>query len=240
MIRVVSFIIALTISFASCFGIIGATPVSSTDARFDAVGAFTLDEWRNLNVPIGNAVLIAPDRVVLPRHLINRRFQTRTSADGVPGAYVVRFTANADGSRGTMSQPASFLHVKITRWIVPTTRGVSDDIVIGVLEQPVTHIAPMAINWRPLMPRGGLSANLLSWGPDELNVKGALRIGGIRISSLSTATFSYRLGAYGILNDSGAAAVTYDAQGKPMLIGFLTTARSGVAMRRWQNSVLFR
>jgi len=233
-------LLIVTIAARACFGIIGATPVANTDTRFDAVGAFTLDEWRNLNVPIGNAVLIAPDRVVLPRHIINGNYRKRTSVDGTAGAYVVRFTANPDGTRGSMSNPASFFHVKVARWIFPTGRSTSDDIVIGVLEQPVTHITPMAINWRASMPRGGLPANLLSWGPDEGGIKGALRVGGIRIASLSSSTFSFKLGAYGVQNDSGAAAVSYNAQGQPMLVGFLTTARAGISMRRWQATALFR
>ncbi len=240
MLRFSVVLFAVMFAAKACFGIIGATPVASSDARFDAVGAFTLDEWRNLNVPIGNAVLIAPDRVVLPRHVINGNYRTRTSVDGTAGAYVVRFTSNPDGTRGSMSNPASFFHVKVTRWIVPNGRSTSDDIVIGVLAQPVTHITPMAINWRPSMPRGGLAANLLSWGPDEAGIKGALRIGGIRISSISNSSFSFRLGAYGVRNDSGAAAVTYNAQGQPTLVGFLTTSRSGIALRRWQASSLFR
>jgi hypothetical protein len=240
MLRFSVVLFALMFAAKACFGIIGATPVALSDSRFDAVGAFTLDEWRNLNVPIGNAVLIAPDRVVLPRHVINGSYRTRTSVDGTAGAYVVRFTSNPNGTRGSMSNPGSFFHVKVVRWILPTARTASDDIVIGVLEQPVTHITPMAINWRPSMPRGGLAANLLSWGPDEAGIKGALRIGGIRISTLSTSMFSFRLGAYGVRNDSGAAAVTYNAQGQPMLLGFLTATRSGMAMRRWQTSALFR
>jgi hypothetical protein len=219
--------------------IIGASPVPQNETRFDAVAAFTLDQWRNLNVPTGNAVLIAADRVILPRHLINSTFTQPNSADGTPGAYVVRFRANPDGSRGSMSNPSSFYHVRITRWITPHRRTSADDLVIGVLETPVTHITPMPIEWRPATVRGRIAANLLSWGPDEQNIKGQLRVGGISISSMSAGSFSWQTGAYGVLNDSGAAAVRVDRAGRTTLLGFMTTPRAGISFRRWRSADIF-
>ncbi|MFZ4572954.1 MAG: hypothetical protein ACOYN0_01070 [Phycisphaerales bacterium] len=235
-----AFVLALMLLPARAEAIIGGSVVPQEESRYDAVAAFTLEQWRDLNVPTGNAVLIAPDRVVMPRHLINSTFTQAGSADGTPGAYVVRFRVNPDGSRGSINSPASFYHVRIARWITPTGRSAADDIVIGVLETPVTHITPMPIEWRPTMTRGKLSANLLSWGPDEQNIKGQLRVGGVSVNNMGAGQLSWQLGAYGVLNDSGAAAVAVDRQGRARLLGFLTTPRAGTAFRKWRTTNLFR
>lgn len=241
--KIRTLILALLISLAlssPARAIIGGAVVSNDETRFDAVAGFTLDQWRNLNVPTGNAVLIARDRVVLPRHLINSNFTTPGSVDGTPGAYVVRFRVHPDGTRGTINNPATFYHVRIARWILPANRTQADDMVIGVLETPITHITPMPIEWRPTLRRGRLAAKLLSWGPDEQGVKGQLRAGDISINSLGSGSFSWQNGASGVLNDSGAAAVMFDAQGRPRLVGFITNPRAGISFRRWRTTAMMR
>lgn len=240
--RALSFVVITLVLFLAtpARAIIGGSVVDTNDARFDAVAGFTLDQWRNLNVPTGNAVLIAPDRVVLPRHLINDTFGNPASVDGAPSQYVVRFRVNPNGSRGSINSPSTFYHVRIASWIFPTKRTSSDDLVIGVLETPVTHITPMPIEWRPTLKRGKLAGSLLSWGPDEQGIKGQLRLGGISMNAIGSGTFSWQVGAYGVLNDSGAAAVMYDAQGRARLVGFITTPHAGISFRRWRTMRIMR
>jgi hypothetical protein len=153
----------------------------------------------------------------------------------LPGSYVVRFRVHPDGTRGEPINPASYYHVRVSRWIVPKKRTAGDDMIVGVLEVPVTHIEPMAIDYRPRLPRGGLSASLLSWGPRENGEKGQLAFGGIVVDVLGSGTLSWTLGSQGLLNDSGAAIVRTDGTGRNYLIGYVTTARSGVAFRKWRS-----
>lgn len=216
-------------------GITGAAVLDPADPRFDAVAAVTLAEWQLLNVPIGNATLISPDRVVLPRHVINSNFTTPGSTEGLPTSYVVRFRAHPDGTRGNPNNPGSYYHVRVARWIVPKKRTASDDMIVGVLEAPVTHIQPMAIDYRPRLVRGKLAASLLSWGPRETGEKGQLAFGGVFVDNLGAGSLSWTLGSQGLLNDSGAAIVRTDAAGRSFLIGYVTTARSGIAFRKWKS-----
>lgn len=231
--------LTLALPTQQALAITGASLVAQQDATYDAVAAVTLNEWRDLNVPIGNAVLIAPDRVVMPRHLVNSTFLNPTSQDGAASQYVLRFRVNPDGSRGRLSSPSSFFHVGVVRWIVPKARNSASDIVVGVLETPVTHITPMQVESHPRLIRGRLAASLLSWGPTETGEKGELRIGGIRVGQIGTSVFSWQVGSQGLVNDSGAAAVVMK-DGTARLVGFVTTARSGIVLRKWRSSTLMR
>jgi len=218
---------------------IGSTVVVAEDARLDAVAGFTLVQWQEVNNCFGNAVLVAPDRVILPRHLINSTFTARNSIDGLATDYVVRFRRRPDGGVGTASDPATFHHVRVARWVFHKDRKATDDVVIGILETPVTHITPMVVNFDAKLNRGRLAATVSSWGPDEAGIKGTLRSGGIVLSKLTSTLAQWREGVQAILHDSGAAITVTQRDGSQRLVGFVTTSGGGVSVKKWKNSVIF-
>ncbi len=234
-----SAVVVLLAGVPRAMAAVGATVVAPDDARLDAVAGFTLDQWRGANNCFGNAVLVAPDRVILPRHLINASFTMRNSIDGLPTDYVVRFRRNPNGVVGNSDNPLTFHHVRIARWVVSKDRKITDDVVIGILETPVTHIAPMVVNFDAKTSRGRLNANLSSWGPDETGVKGTLRSGGIVLSKISSNVIQWRSGVQAILHDSGAAVTVTQRDGTERLVGFVTASGSGVSFKKWKNSVIF-
>lgn len=228
--------------------ITSGTPVASNDRSFDAVAGVTLTQWRGINNVFGNATLIAPDRVILPRHLINRNFTNRRSIDGVASEYTIRFRRNIDGSVGNISNPASFHHVRVKEWIFPAGRKDSDDVVIGVLETPVLHIVPAVADLRT-KPSKNAVVTIASWGPvaNQTNVpvaKGTLLSGLMRLASADankvklTVTGRTALAPKVVNNDSGAPLLIMDT-GTPRIIGFVTTTNSGVALRQLANTRLF-
>lgn len=218
---------------------IGATVVATEDVRFDAVGGFTLTQWQGANNCFGNAVLVAPDRVILPRHLINSNYTSRLSIDPPATDYVVRFRRRPDGGVGSASDPSTFFHVRIASWVVHKDRKSYADVVIGVLETPVTHITPMVVNFDAKVKRGRLAASVTSWGPDETGAKGTVRTGAVVLSKITSTLVQWREGVQAILHDSGAAITVSYRDGTERLVGFVTYSGGGVSVKKWKNSVIF-
>jgi hypothetical protein len=233
---------------SQALGVTSGTVVANDDRRFDAVAGVTLTQWRGINNVFGNATLIAPDRVIMPRHLINRNYTNRRSVDGAPTEYTIRFRRALDGTVGNISNPASFHHVRVREWIFPAGRKESDDVVIGILESPVTHITPATVDLRT-KPSKNAVVSIASWGPVANQTttpvaKGTLLSGMMRLASADsnkiklTVTGRTALPLRVVNNDSGAPLLIMDAAG-PRIIGFVTTPNSGVAFRQLDGSRLF-
>ncbi len=239
---------AIGVTSGTTYAITSGTAVASEDRGFDAVAGVTLTQWRGINNVFGNATLIAPDRVIMPRHLINRSYTNRRSVDGAPSEYTIRFRRALDGTVGNVSNVESFYHVRVREWIFPAGRKESDDLVIGILETPVTHIAPATMDLRT-KPSKNAVVSIASWGPVATQTttpvaKGTLLTGMMRLASADSNKIKLTVSGRTALpvrvvnNDSGAPLLIMDAAG-PRIIGFVTTANSGVAFRQLDGTRLF-
>jgi len=239
--------LALGLTSTQSHAISSGNAVAPTDSRFDAVGGFTLRSWAGINNVFGNATLVAPDRIILPRHLINSSYKNRRSVDGAPSQYVVRFRRSPDGTIGNINAPTTFYHVGIQSWILPAGRNDADDVVIGILETPIYHIQPMQLDFRAKISRNQ-SVTLASWGPEApperaVVPKGRLLVGSMRLSSaskskLSLSSPSKLFPARVVKNDSGAPVLLVSGSSVRM-IGFATTANSGIALAQQDGTRLF-
>lgn len=238
---------ALGLTTTQAHAVSSGTVVAPNDSRFDAVGGFTLREWSGINNVFGNATLIAPDRVILPRHLINSTYKNRRSVDGAASQYVVRFRRSPDGTIGNINTPSTFFHVGIQSWILPTGRNDADDVVIGILETPVFHIQPIQLDLRAKLSRNQ-PVTVASWGPEAppagvVVPKGRLLVGSMRLSSASKSKLSFSapsrlFPARVVKNDSGAPVLLVSGSSVRM-VGFATTTSSGVALAQQDGSRLF-
>jgi hypothetical protein len=112
------------------------------DTRFDAVGAFGFTIWLNgvsqQDNWWGGATLIAPDLVVTARHNLSSN-----PAQWTDGTYAVRFRRQLDGTLQHKAAGNVFPFLAPVReWVVPPT----GDIALGILQTPVTHIRPIAVD----------------------------------------------------------------------------------------------
>lgn len=236
---------ALWILLTPALGITSGREVAATDRRFDAVAGFTRTEWRDINNVFGNATLVTPDRVVLPRHLINDQFKVSTSTDGAAADFAVRFRRRPDGGVGDVNNPASFHHVRVKEWIFPNGRKDVDDVVIGVLETPVTHITPIAMDFKPKSPTKS-TILLASWGPEgppaDNAPKGRLLIGNVKLRGaggwLTLAARSKNAPTEVVLHDSGAPVFAISNNAMRM-IGFVSTTAGGPSLKEMAGTRLF-
>ena len=220
-------------------------PPAQTDRRFDAVAGFTRTEWAGINNIFGNAVLISPDRIVIPRHLINEQFRNRASVDGAPAEYTVRFRRRPDGGLGDLADLSTFHHVRIREWVFPAGRAEKDDIAIGILETPVLHISPMVIDFNP---RVNAKTPILraSWGPESSSTgivpKGRLLIGEVRLRSagsvMKLAPKSAQMPTEVVRHDSGSPILAMSGSSVRM-IGLVSTTVGGPAFKSHANTRLF-
>ena len=226
-------------------GITSGVAVAAADSRFDAVGGFTLREWQGINNVFGNATLIAPDRVILARHLINSTFKNRKSTDGAAAQYVVRFRRRPDGGVGDLNDPSTFYHVRVKEWLLPTGRTDADDVVIGILDTSVVHIAPVTIDFKAKLSKNA-PVTLASWGPEApptgVVPKGRLVVGATRVSSWSKTKFSLAAATTAapsrpVLNDSGSPVLLVGGA-SVRLVGFITTTGGGVSVAQLDGSRL--
>ncbi|MBS0196580.1 MAG: hypothetical protein JSR77_07465 [Planctomycetes bacterium] len=246
-IKIAAAAIAACLTVACTLGITAGRAPVATDARFDAVAGFTRFEWRDINNVFGNATLISSDRVVLARHLINENYKTRTSVDPPASDYMVRFRRKPDGSLGDVNDPTTFYQVRVKEWILPQTRGDVDDIAIGVLETPVTHIRPMPIDLKPRLGKN-VRAIIASWGPESapqgaVVPKGRLLIGDVMLRTPNSAWIALspkttKTPSEVVLNDSGAPLLVPASSGYKM-IGMATTTAGGVSLSTQQGTRLF-
>ncbi len=178
--------------------IVNGQAPADDDTRYDAIAAFSHARWLGLNPEhanardhnwYGNATLIAPDVVILAKHLI------KGNAEPPAGEYAVRFRRKPDGSLGSKKGAAdSFHNVKIVRFITAPNA----DLALGILEKPVEHIKPIAL---------GLDAEALDqaeaiiagWG-SESRFRG---VGGPRNQLL--------IGKTSALRPAGAPAIRFPA-----------------------------
>jgi hypothetical protein len=126
------------------------------DTRFDAIGAFATT-WRLGLEPTHpeasdhdwfcTATLVDNHTVMLAKHC--------TDPYTLAAPYAVRFRRNLKGGIGTKEKGVkSYYHARIASWIVPA----QGDVVLGLLQTTVQHIAPI-----PLLPLDGS----IEVGPNE-------------------------------------------------------------------------
>ena len=122
--------------------VVGGEEPKPSDTRFDAVAAFSITTWIDGTVyehnTFGNGTLIAPDTMILAKHLVNCG-----GGPPVSGTYSFRFRRNPDGTLGSKAQGwESFHQVEVESF---TLAGPNADILIAHLAEDVTHIAPIEV-----------------------------------------------------------------------------------------------
>lgn len=241
--------------------LVNAQAPPADDKRFDAVAAFSHARWLGLDPDhdnardhnwYGNATLIAPDVVLLSKHLV------KGNAAPPAGEYAVRFRRKPDGSLGSKKKDAdSFHNVKILRFVT----AANTDLALGILEKPVEHIDPMPLGLDDqALNRDAIQ--LAAWGSqsrfrgvggprDELRVGKtiAIRPPGapvVRFPAGEVETRDWRenketgemerkpyvTSDYPVVNmyDSGGAILQEDDQGNPRLIGVIATYGGGAVI----------
>lgn len=220
------------------------------DTAYDAVAAFSRTTWlieddtdKYSHSWFGAAVLIAPDVVLTARHLIPNNGKNV----GRLGQFSVRFRRHQSGTIGSTRQPAdSFHNVRIVRWVVSDRY----DLALGILETPVDHITPVKValdldaveqreavlagwgsvsNWRGLAkPRIELRV-----GPNSVTARGpSLRVDSYRTEPREDPQGQQKpwiIDEHAVPNmhDSGGSMFVLDDEGKPMLVGIISTYTGG-------------
>ncbi|HVZ95006.1 MAG TPA: hypothetical protein VG797_10905, partial [Phycisphaerales bacterium] len=155
MLPVVGLVIGVVAINERASGVVNGQVPAVDDTRFDAVAAFSLTDWLNgvtfEHNHFGNGTLIAPDTMVMAKHLLPSNAEYGTQPPS--GYYSFRFRRNPDGSLGTIAQGwQSFYHVPVVKFIYPDQRRYPD-VVFAKLASPVTHITPMGV-----APQGKVAA----------------------------------------------------------------------------------
>jgi hypothetical protein len=238
----------------------GVAPDES-DTRFDAIAAFSHSRWLGLEPEhsnakdhnwYGNATLIAPDVVILAKHLI------KGNDEPPAGEYAVRFRRNPAGELATKQDPPGKYHnVKIKRFVTAPDA----DLALGILEEPVEHIEAIALGlddqaldrakvliagWgseNKFRGVGGPRKQLLLGGTIALRPAGAPVI---RFPAGETETRDWRedketgqmqqkpyvTSEYPVVNlyDSGGPILGMDEEGNVELIGIISTYGGGMAL----------
>ncbi|MHC4977314.1 MAG: hypothetical protein ACYTF7_12055, partial [Planctomycetota bacterium] len=109
----------------------------------------------------GAATLFTPDMVIMARHLIGDAHQDPSTPPS-DGQFAVRFRRHLDGTLGdTQSGWWSYHNVRISSFVYPDDPSI--DMVIGILEEPVTHIDPIPVSpWT--RPEPGDPIFIAGWG----------------------------------------------------------------------------
>lgn len=226
--------------------IVGGHEPARNDTRFDAIAAFSKTIWidgsdnnncGDCNATFGNATLIAPDMVLFARHLLPN-WQPPDS-----GFHTVRFRRNPDGSLGSLEQGwESFHQVKIVEYILFDLPVAPYDAVIGILEEPVLHIAPIAIDTN-LAVGAGDAIILAGWGKEgplfDEGPRGRLLLAdtesiGIehcRIQWLPPSHPDNPCACGPNMFDSGGAVLVELTDSSLRLVGVIVTVASGVDVR---------
>lgn len=227
----------------------GAEPAED-DTRFDAVAAFSRTAWlienpgdNHVHNWFGNGVLIAPDVVLIARHLLPNNGQVALR----PGAFAVRFRRHADGSLGSQDKGVESYHqVRVRRWVLADRF----DLALGILEEPVEHIAPVKVllDSPPVQARRAMLAGWGSVSPWQGNPgpRPGLRIGENTVTSraafiaLDSSRTEQREDANGQrkayyidqnsvvnMHDSGGSIFIFDDNDQPVLAGIISTYTGG-------------
>lgn len=249
-------IVAIVASIAMpAFGFIGGREVASTDRQFDGVCGFSQTQWQDLSTVFGTGFLVAKDRVMIPRHLINQNYIYGgvIAPDPSPDLYFVRFRRNVNGSLGQSEQPDTMFDVAIKDWIFTRGKGVEEDICVALLAKPVTHIAVVAMNFDTMLTRQQ-KVQVAGWGPqqsgniqpDSANARASrLRIGEMRISSADRTTFGISSTSQTgdqnvqiVQNDSGSVIFINTRLGA-RAVGFVTQTNGGVMLNLYKGNANF-
>jgi len=243
-------ILALLLSAMPSMALVNGQAPDETDTRFDAVAAFSRTNWLIDNPQdqqahnwFGNGVLIAPDVVLIAKHLLPDGGRTTPR----PGTFTVRFRRHADGSLGSVAAgPNSFHQVSIATWIIPDGM----DLALGILSQPVRHIQPVSV----LLDAQAVQSQTLvlaAWGSEsqwqgEAGPRRGLRVGEntatsmngyLRVNSYQTERRENNRGQQGAfitdthavpnMHDSGGSMFLLNEDGEPVLAGIIATYTAG-------------
>jgi hypothetical protein len=251
-VRALFAVVALVAGAVPALAIQGGREVPSAERSLEAVAQFTRVQWQDLPGALGNAVLVAPDRVLIPRHLINQQFTFQGSVDLPPELFIVRFRRNVDGTLGDPQNPASYLTIRIVGFSFLRNRDEGADAVIAVLERPVRHIEPISVDFnRKLAP--GTRVQIVSWGQQQAQIEvptdgraqpARLRQGEIilkswdrRLLEIDTDTTARNLATV-VSSDSGAGLFVLSG-GKLRLIGIATRQSGGVSIAQLRDITSF-
>lgn len=234
-------------------GLVNGEAPAEDDKRFDAVAAFSQTKWLMENKQgkgghnwFGAGVLIAPDVVLVAKHLLPKAIQQgKTQASN---NYMVRFRRHADGSLGSKDAGSDSYHqVPIHSWILSPNA----DLALGILSKPVEHIDPVTVLLDDDMDVSERRCALAGWG-SESTIRGrpapreglrvgentATRNGGfLRVDSYKVEQREGKDGKKNIhvidenavpnMHDSGGSIFLFDDEDKPILAGIISTYSGG-------------
>lgn len=234
-------------------GLVNGEAPAEDDTRFDAVAAFSRTAWLTENPEdkhvhnwFGAGVLIAPDVVLIAKHLL----PAPVAQGKVKGrkAFSVRFRRHADGGLGSKpSGPGSYHQVTIQQWVCAPNA----DLALGILSKPVEHIEPVQVLLDDAQVFSGRRCMLAAWGSEspwrggkvprhglKIGENTVTRNGGfLRVDSYKTEPREDKDGkinAYIIdenavpnMHDSGGSMFLFDEDGKPVLAGIISTYSGG-------------
>lgn len=223
------------------------------DKRFDAVAAFSRTNWlieddkdKHAHNWFGAGVLVAPDVVLIAKHLLPKSVQQgKTQASN---QFIVRFRRNVDGGLGSRDAgPDSYHQVPIHTWILSPTA----DLALGILSKPVEHIEPVKLLLDDELMFSERRCALAGWGSQspwrgkagprlglKVGENTATRAGGfLRVDSYKVEPREGedgKRGAYIIdehavpnMHDSGGSMFLFDEAGNPILAGIISTYTGG-------------
>ncbi len=144
-------IFVATIALASsAHAIFGGVAPAPDDHRFDAVCQITTQQnLSDFNGVSGTGTLISPTEILMAKH-----------SWGCPnGQHAARFRINPGGQLGDPNVASSYFHVNI----VSFDTSLPGDVVIGILEAPVSHIQPIPLGFGA-NPQEGDPLFVAGWG----------------------------------------------------------------------------
>lgn len=230
----------------------GGSEVASTERSLEAVAQFTRVQWQDLPGALGNAVLIAPDRVLIPRHLINFQFNFPGTVDQPAEQFIVRFRRRPDGTLANPEDPASYFTVGIRGFSFLKDRDAGADAVVAILTTTVRHIEPITVDFeRRIAP--GSRVQIVSWGQQQAGIQtpadsraqpARLRQGEIILSawdrrqlSIQTSTTARNLAT--VVDSDSGAGLFIQVNGRPRLIGIATRQAGGVSLAQLKRESSF-
>lgn len=230
----------------------GGSEVPSSERALEAVGQFSRAQWIDLPGALGNAILIAPDRVLIPRHLINNQFNFFGSVDAPAELFFVRFRRRPDGTLANPEDPSTYFTVGIRGFGFLKDRDDGADAVVAILSTPVRHIQPITIDSdRRINPN--TRVQVVSWGQQQAGIQtpsdsraqpARLRQGEIILGAwdrrqleIDTSTSARNL-ANVVDSDSGAGLFIFSA-GKLRLVGIVTRRSGGVSIAQLKRDSSF-
>ncbi len=208
--------------------IVNGHPPEPTDLRFDAIGAFSKAEWLGLASAASanpqphnwwcNATLIAPDVVLTAAHCVAMPWTPGVHLPANPDKqFVVRFRRHLSGTLGDKAAgPQSYHQVRIAELHLA-----SQDVAVGYLEEPVTHIEPLKLLLEGTVGiEQGASILHAGWGKEgpafDEGPRNQLLLAAGRVSAQSTTESSiYFYSAWSGLG-TGAGVNMFDS-GSPVL-----------------------